>query len=620
MANSSNNGSSGNNFIAKALTYILAFYIALFPVYVHANAAFGGWTVVDVVASSSTAVINATKQAVINGSARTVKSFARVPVSAANILDGMGKGGAIGFAAIAAVEALLAGVDYVLDPANNRAIIRDYTVSGYDAGAGVFATQQDACNARARVQGAPGRGVVSGGKCKINYESGSVAEYDINPVKGEPKDRYVPYDQLARDVVNAANGQDVTDYKDGGTKSPTSGQIDSARRAIEAVADPRNYDNERNYPFSPSVPRELESNTGVEDQAGDRDIDKTDPNNPNAPTEKFKLPAFCSWASFICNAMNISNANSGRAASASEQNVQQTARVATATQEMKGELVNNGQKMDEMKGAVVNAASAVNTLNNTATEIKGELVNNGQKTDQAKTEIKGELVNNGTKIDNAATEIKGELVNQGSAISDAISNAKEAIKDLVNPAIDSLINAITGIKDAITSAVDTLTGSITGVKDAVNEGTAENTRIGTQAHSDAVANKEATEENTANDTRIGDIAHSDATATKEAIKEQTAKDEAHREWVKEAPAAEDGLVNVSALEIEVENPNINFGAQCPAPFTTSVTIMNNAVPMEFSYQPLCSFMQSLRPFVIGSAYILGAYIVAGTGRGGATDG
>jgi len=63
-----------------------------------------------------------------------------------------------------------------------------------------------------------------------------------------------------------------------------------------------------------------------------------------------------------------------------------------------------------------------------------------------------------------------------------------------------------------------------------------------------------------------------------------------------------------------------FANQCPAPIPIDITLLGTSVEAELSYQPLCDFMTMIKPFVIASAYLTGAYIISGVGRGGGNDG
>ncbi|MDC5155042.1 virulence factor TspB C-terminal domain-related protein [Acinetobacter baumannii] len=73
---------------------------------------------------------------------------------------------------------------------------------------------------------------------------------------------------------------------------------------------------------------------------------------------------------------------------------------------------------------------------------------------------------------------------------------------------------------------------------------------------------------------------------------------------------------VKELELNFDDGSrINFDQTCPQPQPIQVTFMGVTQDASFSYEPLCNFMISIRPFVIGSAYLIGAYIVMGLSRG-----
>lgn len=598
MANRAYNGSSNNNFITKTLTYLLAFYIAFAPAYASANAAsaFGGWSIGNVAATAGQATINASKE--IGG--QVARSYAVVAPTASALAKNIARVGAV-MAVSVAIQALLGGVDWVLDPANNRVKYKqpvdpNYAAIQYSAAtwnAGIkYNSPSEACNAslaKLKTLGPYSTATVItvGTRCDFNIDGNtSDHKYPLvihNNAPAQTEEKYISYDAVAAEIARRAAAGDP-----------------AANDFVADTANPNNWANENDYPVPiSSITQQFDTNAGA-DAPPTTDNPPIDPNAPPTdPTKPFTLPGFCSWAAFICNAMNISNTNSNRAATASEQTRTNTAETNTKLSTMQGELINNGNKTEEMKGAVVNAASAANTAATAQKEAT-------KATTDAVTDLKGEVVNAGSAAKDAAiaqkdatkattdavTDLKGEVVNQGTKIGDIATS----IKDLISTSIDSVINAITGAKDAVT----------------------ENTKAVDKAAEDARADAKTQADAT---TAAKDKAHEDAVAQKEATESQTQKDEKHREWEKDSTVTpDDGLVPVIPFDLQIENPNINFGAQCPAPFSTSVAIMGNSVPMEFSYQPLCSFMQMLRPFIIGSAYILGAYIIAGIGRGGATDG
>ncbi|NUG21899.1 virulence factor TspB C-terminal domain-related protein [Acinetobacter lactucae] len=64
-----------------------------------------------------------------------------------------------------------------------------------------------------------------------------------------------------------------------------------------------------------------------------------------------------------------------------------------------------------------------------------------------------------------------------------------------------------------------------------------------------------------------------------------------------------------------DGSRVTFDQTCPQPQPIQLTFMGVSQDASFSYEPLCNFMIMIRPFVIGSAYLIGAYIVMGLSRG-----
>lgn len=80
--------------------------------------------------------------------------------------------------------------------------------------------------------------------------------------------------------------------------------------------------------------------------------------------------------------------------------------------------------------------------------------------------------------------------------------------------------------------------------------------------------------------------------------------------------SESGNVDIQSQNITLQDSKIiNFGNSCPSPETVSFSFMGRSESLEFSYQPLCQFMDMIRPFVIAASYLIGAYIVMGLSRG-----
>lgn len=108
------------DFKMKNIAFLLLFFL-LVSGHTNANAvggSIGGWRITSNVAQGIGAKITATKDVIINGASKAVTSSATVLPKAANVGKFMGKN--FGAAAvIGAMDLLLDGVDYVMDPANN---------------------------------------------------------------------------------------------------------------------------------------------------------------------------------------------------------------------------------------------------------------------------------------------------------------------------------------------------------------------------------------------------------------------------------------------------------------------------------------------------------------------
>lgn len=114
------------DFKMKNIAFFLLFFL-LVSGHSNANAvggSIGGWRITSNVAQGIGAKITATKDVIINGASKAVTSSATVLPKAANVGKFMGKN--LGAAAvIGAMDLLLDGVDYVMDPANNTVTYKD---------------------------------------------------------------------------------------------------------------------------------------------------------------------------------------------------------------------------------------------------------------------------------------------------------------------------------------------------------------------------------------------------------------------------------------------------------------------------------------------------------------
>ncbi len=88
-------------------------------------------------------------------------------------------------------------------------------------------------------------------------------------------------------------------------------------------------------------------------------------------------------------------------------------------------------------------------------------------------------------------------------------------------------------------------------------------------------------------------------------------------WMnQQATDTSDPKPEIKDLQLNFDDGNrVTFDQTCPQPQPIELTFMGVSQRASFSYEPLCNFMTMIRPFVIGSAYLIGAYIVMGLSRG-----
>ncbi len=70
---------------------------------------------------------------------------------------------------------------------------------------------------------------------------------------------------------------------------------------------------------------------------------------------------------------------------------------------------------------------------------------------------------------------------------------------------------------------------------------------------------------------------------------------------------------------DINKSYFNFGSQCPADVPITFSVLGKSTTLNFKYTPICDFLTKLRPFVIGSAWIAGAFIISGSSRKGGED-
>lgn len=307
--------------LKRIVLLYLAFCVAFAPVFAFANASGGTWSQSDVIRNGATSVYNGFKK-VGEQAWKGVSSFTP---NVKQVAKQIGKVGAVG-AVTTAIDMLLGGVDYVLDPANNSVVYKpkdtecndgsNACVNPYiyeimiDVSYKKFNSIEDACNAfferdfihRNWVKQAINDGAklsIQGSQCGLIYPDGRFAPSAgankvANPAYDETKTKRISYDVVAQQIINNANARD-----------------DTAVQFVADVADANvtQADKEKDWENTkaPAVPTTgTDTANPAKDGTGTKDDTNTanppDTANPDKPNDKpFELPTFCGWAKTVCD-------------------------------------------------------------------------------------------------------------------------------------------------------------------------------------------------------------------------------------------------------------------------------------------------------------------------------
>lgn len=272
-----------------------------------------GWRVASTVSNGIGVTVNGAKDVIVNGAKKTMTGVANVTPSASQVGKFMGKN--LGAAAvIGAMDLLLDGVDYVLDPANNQIrykVSTDPIPTGpiviiyYDQAltkqkARFSGQPNDACNSYAKSL-AYKSGYYTGNACAgINdqYPSGvfidyaRAASYVNNGVKEE---KTIPLVNLGSLVLEQAE----TEVKTGNPAVPISTPVTQA--AATAVVGEAATDDVQARP----IVTELDKSAAIpttETAVGEIAPPTTNPDTGEVKPGSISLdfPVFCSWAPSMC--------------------------------------------------------------------------------------------------------------------------------------------------------------------------------------------------------------------------------------------------------------------------------------------------------------------------------
>lgn len=291
----------------KFLTVLLTFtlYFNLFTT-AHASANLGGWSLGNPIAQGASAVVNATKTAIINGASVVKNSTAKITPPASSVAKVLARGAA-GYALSVAVEQLLGSVDWVLDPANNRIVYNDgYTLGTLPPVGQPILSLRQACVNHWWVAQNANEVITSTIKAVRDTPQtySCVAVFTYNNREGviepfiplpqtEDEDKYLPLPTVAQKVISNAAAGDA-----------------HAQQAIVAAAQDIINEAETDQTKARPIVNQLEANaeTATDETATGEAAPKADPvTGEQAPPLDLSLefPKFCTWAPTICEAAQV---------------------------------------------------------------------------------------------------------------------------------------------------------------------------------------------------------------------------------------------------------------------------------------------------------------------------
>ncbi len=280
----------------KFLSVFFAFTL-YFNLITQANAAsLGGWSLGSPVASGASAIVNGTKEIILNGASKIAKGTAKITPNASQVANVL-KRGAAGYALSVAVEQLLGAVDWVLDPANNRVKYYEKVSTGKYGWAEVN-NDTDPKHISATVACQFYASKLKRTYARTNQFSDRNAFcYDVKndlyvqllrtlqPPIVEEQERYLPLDVVAQKVISNAAAGDV-----------------SAQQAITAAAQDVINEAENDSAKAAPIVQQLEASKAIEAENTATGEQTQNPANPNVTNIKLEFPAFCGWAPLVCEA------------------------------------------------------------------------------------------------------------------------------------------------------------------------------------------------------------------------------------------------------------------------------------------------------------------------------
>ena len=289
------------SFSKQVVKVLICFCLVYTPFFANA-ASLGGWSLGSPVASGASAIVNGTKEIILNGASKIAKGTAKITPNAAQVAKIL-RNGVAGYALSVAVEQLLGAVDWVLDAENNKIRYRtepdqcqylykykgkDYCPNALAAAANKFyldmGFENPDCSVHipnvggtATIECAGLGGTVGSASPILNPDYSETAEDDY------PKS--IPLETVAQKVISNAAGGDV-----------------SAQQATMSAAQEIINDSEKDSAKAAPIVQQLEASKAIEEENTATGEQTQNPEKPNVTDISLEFPAFCGWAPTVCEA------------------------------------------------------------------------------------------------------------------------------------------------------------------------------------------------------------------------------------------------------------------------------------------------------------------------------
>jgi hypothetical protein len=290
--------------LASRIYISIAIVLAPFFLMSSANASTlaggSGWRVASTVANGVGVTVNGVKDIIVNGASKTVTGVANVTPSAAQVGKFMGKN--LGAAAVVgAMDLLLDGVDYVLDPANNEIVYRKNVEGTGSYYTNPYVPNQKYSTASSSCAAYPPSSdykfaYADGTLCYFTSSSGSTTWfYRVGYVNSptQTEEQRVPLVNLGSSVIQQAE----TEVKTGNPAIATP----ITQAAATAVVGEAATDETQARPITAELDKSAAIPT-TETAVGEIAPPTTNPDTglPNPTPLSLEFPVFCSWAPTMC--------------------------------------------------------------------------------------------------------------------------------------------------------------------------------------------------------------------------------------------------------------------------------------------------------------------------------